>query len=164
MSSSTTAEKHGSMLGWERPDLERPSFSIPSRPFPSLATIVSFFTASTGIVATLLRSRTIDSAFAICQKGDNYLSNLRITNRQAAAMSNLEFLFIDEASMLNGRVFNLVDAKLRELKQAGFGDRRGGVSFGSVTVFITGDVGQVPVVIPRSLDMIEAISMFVNMA
>jgi hypothetical protein len=79
-------------------------------------------------------------------------------------MSNLEFLFVDEVSMLHERVFNLTDTKLGELKQARFGDRRGGMPFGGVTVFITGDMGQVPVVVPRSSDMIEATSMFVNLA
>jgi hypothetical protein len=122
------------------------------------------FTASTGMAATLLGGRTVHSAFSICQKGDNYLSNLRITNRQGIAKSNLEFLFVDEVSMLNGKVFNLIDAKLRELKQARFGSRRGGMPFGGVTIFITGDMGQVLIVVPRSSDMIEATSMFVNMA
>jgi hypothetical protein len=79
-------------------------------------------------------------------------------------MSDLQFLFVDEISVLNGRVFNLIDAKHRKLKQARFGHRRGGMPFGGVTVFITGNIGQVPVVVPRSSDMIEATSMFVNMA
>jgi hypothetical protein len=122
------------------------------------------FTASTGIAATLISGRTVHSAFSICQKGDNYLSNLHTTNREGIAMSNLEFLFVEEVSMLHRRVFNLIDAKLRELKQARFGSRRGDMPFGGVTVFITGDMGQVPVVVPRSSDMIEATSMFVNMA
>jgi hypothetical protein len=51
-------------------------------------------------------------------KGDTYASNLGMVHRQKAAMSNLEFFFVDEASMLPGRVFNLIDTKLRELKQA----------------------------------------------
>jgi hypothetical protein len=79
-------------------------------------------------------------------------------------MSNLEFLFADEVSILNGTVFNLIDAKLGELKQARFDDGHSGMPFGGVTVFVTGDTGQVPVVIPRSSDMIEAKSMFVNTA
>jgi hypothetical protein len=66
--------------------------------------------------------------------------------------------------MLNGRVFNLINAKLRVLKQARFGDRRDGMPFGGVTGFDTGDMGQLPVVVPRSSDMVEATSMLVNMA
>jgi energy-coupling factor transporter ATP-binding protein EcfA2 len=96
------------------------------------------FTTSTGIAATLLGGRKVHLAFSICQKGDNFLSNLRITNRQGVAMSNLEFLFFNEVSILNGRAFNLIDAKLRDLKQARFGSRRGDMPFGGVTVFITG--------------------------
>jgi hypothetical protein len=79
-------------------------------------------------------------------------------------MSNLEFPFVDEISMLNGRVFNMIDAKLHGLKQARFGDRSGGMPFGSVTAFITGDLRQVPVVILSSSDIVEAASMFVKMA
>jgi hypothetical protein len=122
------------------------------------------FTASISIVATLLSGRMVHSAFAVCQKGDNYLSNLRITNNQGAAMSNLEFLFLDEISMLNGRVVNLIDAKLRELKHAGCRDRCRNMPFGGVNVFITGDMDQVPFVVPRSSDMTATTSMFVNMA
>jgi hypothetical protein len=79
-------------------------------------------------------------------------------------MSNLEFLFVDEVSIPNGRVFNVAGAKLRELKKARFGHRYGGMPFGNVIVFITGNMSQVPVVVPRSSDMIEATSMFMNMA
>jgi hypothetical protein len=66
--------------------------------------------------------------------------------------------------MLNGRVFNLIDAKIRDLKQACFSNCRGGMPFDGITIFIIGDMGQVSVVVPKSSDMIEAISMFVNMA
>jgi hypothetical protein len=133
------------------------------KPFLISRNCCFFFTASTGIAARLLSGRTVHSAFAIGQNGDNFLSNLRITSRQGAVMSNLEFLFVDEISMLHGKVFNLIDTKLCELKPARFGDRPGGTPFGAVTVCITGDMGQVSVVVPRSSDMIEATPMFVNM-
>jgi hypothetical protein len=103
-------------------------------------------------------------AFTVCQKGDNYLSNLRITTLQGAAMSNLQFLFVDEVSMLNGKIFNLIDAKLREINQARYGPGRADMPFGGVTVFITGDLGQLPVGVRGSSDITQATSMSVNMS
>jgi NifU-like protein involved in Fe-S cluster formation len=61
------------------------------------------FTASTSIAATQLSGRTVHSAFAICQNGDNHISNLRIANRQGAAMSKVQFLFVDKYPCSMGR-------------------------------------------------------------
>jgi hypothetical protein len=60
------------------------------------------FTASTGIAATLLDGRTVHSAFAVCQKGYNYLSNLRITNRQGPQSPTSSFSSLTKYSCSMG--------------------------------------------------------------
>ena len=66
-------------------------------------------TASTGIASILIGGRTLHSAFAIFSENDKYYSGLSPDKSQGKAMALCEVFFIDEVTMLNKNIFELVD-------------------------------------------------------
>ena len=120
-------------------------------------------TASTGIAATLVSGRTLHSSFRIYSNGEKHMSSLDIADKQGAAISTTEFLFVDEITMLPGKVFDVVNTKLRALKAQAVNRARADLPFGGVTVILTGDLGQVPSVTRDGSDFGVAEEMFTSM-
>ena len=73
-------------------------------------------TASTGISSILVGGRTLHSAFAIFSHGEKYFSGVTANTIQGKAIGNCEVLFVDEVTMINKDIFNLIDKKLKEIR------------------------------------------------
>jgi len=95
-------------------------------------------TASTGIAATHLGGRTVHS-WSGCKVGDKPVGEIVNTNAwrnyTAQGIRDAEALVIDEISMLDGRIFEMVDL----LCQVARRNRR---PFGGLQVILVGDMGQ----------------------
>lgn len=125
--------------------------------------IIYAVTASTGIASILIGGRTLHSAFAIFSQNEKYYSGLTPDKSQGKSMALCEVLFIDEVTMLNKDILELVDIKLKELKSQVKGDKRLlNFAFGGVMVILTGDLCQVPCVVKNSNDVKEFNEMFIN--
>ena len=121
-------------------------------------------TASTGIAAVLIGGRTLHSAFSIFSHGNNIYSGLNANNDQGKAIGLMEILFVDEVTMVNKDIFDLIDKKLRELRAQVKGNKSYlDLQFGGVMLILTGDLCQVPCVTKSSSDVEEFMAMFHNM-
>lgn len=99
-----------------------------------------YLTAPTGVAAYLIGGNTLHRSFSIpiasdieAEEAYKNIFSLKI----ASWKRNLQFLIIDEISMVSGRIFNMIDYFLRMAK---------GVNrpFGGVTVLCVGDFCQLP--------------------
>jgi hypothetical protein len=120
-------------------------------------------TASTGITALLIGGRTVHSAFAIYQKEDgSYGSSVHENNILGKALQALDYLFIDEISMLNSKIFDLLNNRLRVLK-GDLDNRCRGMPFGGVSIIMMCDLNQIPAVEPSVTVLEEAVNLFTSM-
>ena len=97
-------------------------------------------TASTGIAATHLGGRTVH-AWSGCGIGERQVSEIVYTkywrDKVAPVIAHTKTLVIDEISMLDGKIFQLVDHLCRK-------GRHKHLPFGGLQVILVGDMGQLP--------------------
>ena len=121
-------------------------------------------TASTGIASILIGGRTLHSVFSIFSKNERYHSGLSPNNANGKAMGLCQVIFVDEVTMINKDIFNLIDRKLREIKAQVTGNKEyESMPFGGVTLILTGDLCQVPCIVQNGDDTSEYNSMFNQM-
>ena len=119
-------------------------------------------TASTGIAAVLIGGRTLHSAFSIFTQGNNVYSGLTTNNDQGKSIAQMEVLFVDEVTMINKFIFNLIDQKLREICAQVKGKRFFDLQFGGVMLILIGDLCQVPCVTKEYSDINEYMTMYTH--
>lgn len=112
----------------------------------SAAQISVAVTASTGIAATHIGGMTIHSWSGIGARDmldqyalDHMASNEKIVRRVKKA----RVLVIDEISMLDGRLLDMVDTVCRTIKQSGD-------AFGGMQIILVGDFFQLPPIAGRA--------------
>lgn len=118
---------------------------------------VCLVTAPTGLAASLLvNGTTLHSTFNI-PFNLNESSQIRIPleSRKARFHSRIDVLFIDEISMVNAKILDMIDQYFRDLmnNEQLFG--------GKVVVFL-GDLRQLPVVVSRYSSLSISASLFTN--
>jgi hypothetical protein len=99
------------------------------------STASNVITASSGVAATLIQGSTLHTALGI---GIDDSKSFRPTMEHKAAWSEVAVLFVDEFSMISGQLFDIMDDRLRLLKEQP--DR----SFGGVNMIFCGDFYQLP--------------------
>lgn len=120
-------------------------------------------TASTGIASILIGGKTLHSCFSIFCDDDEFHSGLTHSSHQGKILGNCEVLFIDEISMINYKILELVNKKLKELRaQVKKNKNLLNSPFGGVMVIMFGDLAQVPCVTKNADDSKEFLSMFNN--
>lgn len=94
--------------------------------------------APTGAAASIVDGDTLHHAFNF-QFGNEYFSYPdRLRDKRRDQLKNLEFVVIDEMSMMKSDQLYQLDQRLKEIKQ---NDK---LDFGGVSVFILGDITQLP--------------------
>lgn len=96
--------------------------------------------SSTGVSAVILGGRTVHSFFSLGTMDEEmYVIMGRIYGNQKllARLEGLKEVIIDEVSMLSGKVFNMIDAILKEVKHNDY-------PFGGVRLICVGDFFQIP--------------------
>jgi ATP-dependent DNA helicase PIF1 len=79
------------------------------------------------------------------------------------AVSNARILFVDEVTMLSGSIFDLLHRKLSVIMAGAHGPFRQHLPFGGMTIILSGDLAQVPVVTRGGSDFLQAEAMFSSM-
>lgn len=113
------------------------------RPFlPKMNLLELGMTATTGLAATHIAGMTINSFFGLdidclATRRSKLLTDLETNDRVTSRVRRLKILFIDEISMMDPRMLDLIDSIMRHLRE----DRR---PFGGVQIILSGDFLQLP--------------------
>lgn len=111
----------------------------------SASGIAAAVTASTGIAATHIGGMTIHSWSGIGARDtlDQYeLDRIATNEKVVRRVKKAKILVIDEISMLDGRVLDMVETVCRTITQSG-------EAFGGIQVILVGDFFQLPPVVGR---------------
>ena len=122
---------------------------------------VSFITcASTGIAASLIRGRTVHSAFGIFTNSHGEtISSLTISRPAGHAIALCQVIIIDEITMVSRSVLDCLDTTLRKLAAQSLSPHYD-APFGGKHVLLFGDLAQVPAVVSASDDFQESAEQF----
>ena len=102
------------------------------------------FCAPTGVAALNIKGSTINSVFQIPPHITETLEEFRGNSDSKLVLTKMETLVIDEISMVNASLFELMDQRLREV-------RGSDLPFGGVQLVFIGDLFQLPPVIKREV-------------
>ena len=116
--------------------------------------------ASTGIAASLIRGRTVHSAFGIfTNPHGETISSLTISRPAGHAISLCQVIIIDEITMISRSVLNCLDTALRKLAAQSLSPHYD-APFGGKHILLFGDLAQVPAVVSASDDFQESAEQF----
>ena len=116
--------------------------------------------ASTGIAASLIRGRTVHSAFRIfTNTHGETLSSLTLATPAGRAIALCSVILIDEVTMTARDVLNCLDETLRKLS-AQANSPHYTLPFGGKHVILFGDLAQVPAVVRTRDDFTESAEQF----
>src|ERR1051325_1907711 len=102
--------------------------------------------APTGVAAFNIRGATIHSALSIPISRNNFDLNGDNLKKLQKKLDGVEYLIIDEKSMVGRRMLALIDLRLRQA----FPDHKDCV-FGGRSVILVGDFGQLPPVLDEPM-------------
>ena len=102
-------------------------------------------TSFTGKSSVAIDGMTINSTFGLpINLGDYRPLNAQKLRKMQIDFENVEYIIIDEISMVSCQTFAWIDARLKEIKESK-------CPFGGVNIIICGDWGQIPPVVGKPL-------------
>ena len=124
--------------------------SVLLRSFAEKTTKKIALIAPTGIAAVNIGGQTIHSFFgldtSVQNPDDPEMLYSGLTNARKNMLSSLSTLIIDEASMIRVDIMDMIDRKLRVVREAD-------IPFGGCQVILFGDLFQLPPVVGKELDV-----------
>ena len=117
--------------------------------------------ASTGIAASLIGGKTVHSAFGLFTKHDDnkVICSLDVSRPNGFAMTHVQVIIIDEATMMSGDVLNSIEYGLRKI-MAQVNSSNRNLMFGGKSILLFGDLAQVPAVTDAPDDFLESLHQF----